>query len=144
MRKIGFYEAIVKIIQEDSHYAPEAYCFVREALDFSVKMLGKPKRGVARHVTGKELLEGIRKYALQQYGPMAMTVLNTWGIKHCEDFGRVVFNLVQKGVLGKSEGDSIKDFSGGYDFQTAFRVPFEPEKKAEEKKPRNITQHAKK
>jgi uncharacterized repeat protein (TIGR04138 family) len=143
MRKIDFYEAVVQIVRKDSRYAPEAYGFLREALDFTMKTLGKPKRGAARHVSGRELLEGSRKYALQQYGPMAMTVLNTWGITQGEDFGQIVFNLVHKGVLGKSDQDALEDFAGGYDFRTAFRAPFEPEKAAAEARRPDLAPRAK-
>ena len=79
-----------------------------------------------RHVTGQQLLAGIRQHALAQFGPMAATVLNEWGVHRCEDFGEIVFNLVENGVLAKTEQDSRADFQGGYDFDEAFRKPFLP------------------
>jgi uncharacterized repeat protein (TIGR04138 family) len=138
MQKLGFAEAIEKVHQQDPRYAQDAYYFVREALDFSMKLYKKPQHGAAkdRHVTGQELLEGIRQYALQQFGPLALTVLEYWGIRRCEDFGEIVFNMVEIGILGKTERDSRKDFSGGYDFREAFAAPFVPAKKRQDK-----TQH---
>lgn len=129
MQKITFEEAVARIVKEDTRYAPDAYQFIREALDFSTKALKKPIEGPGRHVTGAELLEGIRQYALQEYGPLAMTVLRNWGIRQCADFGQIVFNLVNKEFLGKTDDDSVRDFDNGYDFETAFRAPFKPEKK---------------
>ena len=125
MKRISFNEALFQIIKEDSRYHAEAYFFVREALDFTSKILKKPAKGPQKHITATELLEGIRQYALREYGPMAMTVLNFWGIQQCSDFGRIVFNLVNKHILRKTEGDSIHDFDGGYDFKTTFHKPYQ-------------------
>ena len=135
MRKVSFYEAVDQIIREDSRFPPEAYLFVLESLDFTTKMLSKPASGLERHVTGAELLEGIRQFALKEYGPVAMTVLNSWGIHRCDDFGQIVFNLVNKKILGKTENDSVHDFENRFDFETAFKKPFEPEP---ETKKRNV------
>ena len=129
MRKITFEDAVALILKEDPRYAPEAYPFIREALDFATRLLKKPSEGPGRHVSAAELLEGIRQYALKEYGPLAMTVLLSWGIRQCTDFGQIVFNLVNKKFLGKTDEDSVHDFDRGYDFATAFRVPFEPEQK---------------
>lgn len=114
------------ILREDPRYAADAYVFLRQALDFSVRMLNKPDQGPARHVTGQELLEGIRLLALQQFGPMARTVLESWGITRTRDFGDIVFNLIDKGVLGRKTEDRKSDFAGGYDFEEAFTKPFRP------------------
>lgn len=126
MKAKSFKEALEQIAREDGRYASEAYEFLREALDFTIKLLNKPESGPARHVTGGELLEGLRQYALKEFGPMAFTVLRHWGIRCCEDFGEMVFQLVEKGVLGKTDRDRKEDFSGGYDFDQAFRQPFRP------------------
>jgi uncharacterized repeat protein (TIGR04138 family) len=77
-------------------------------------------------VSGQELLEGIREFALEQYGPMTFALLEGWGLRRCEDFGEIVFHLVDYGVLGKTEQDRREDFAGGYDFREAFLRPFEP------------------
>ncbi len=127
MKQTDFNEALRKILEQDNRYAPDAYLFLREALDFTIKLLQKPNTGPARHVTGGELLDGIRQFALQEFGPLALRVLNHWGVKRCEDFGEIVFNLVESGALGKTEEDRREDFAGGYDFERAFAVPFLPE-----------------
>lgn len=109
-------------MEKDTRYKAEAYLFVREGLDHTVRKLDKP-----RHVSGQELLEGMREYALKEYGPVAKRVLSEWGINECIDFGNIVFNLVNEGLLGKTEEDSIEDFTDGYDFHEAFIKPFRPQ-----------------
>lgn len=116
MKKLKPPEQIVRdIISRDRRYALDAYQFVFEALDYTYRMLKK-----RRHVTGRELLEGARRYAVERYGPLARTVLEHWGISRCEDIGEVVFNLVESSLLRKSEQDSRDDFKEGYDFKQAF------------------------
>ena len=110
-----FYEQVEKIVDRDPRYRPEAYSFVMLALGFTVSRLESP-----RHVTGQELLLGIRDYALDQFGPMAKTVFDHWGIRQTQDFGHVVFNMVDDGLLGRTDSDRLEDFAGGYDFETAF------------------------
>src|SRR5204862_222313 len=83
-----------------------------------------------RHVTGPELLDGVRRYALKEFGPMVMTVFDSWGVHSCEDVGNMVFNLIGAGVFGKTDEDSIEDFKNVYDFAEAFVKPFTPEKPA--------------
>ncbi len=114
-------DLLAPILKKDKRYTTEAYLFVREGLDHTVKKLDKP-----RHVSGKELLDGMREYALQEFGPVTKRVLREWGINECVDFGNIVFNLVNEGLLGKTDEDSIEDFMGGYDFHEAFIVPFRP------------------
>lgn len=128
MKNINFHEALAQILSEDSRYHAEAYLFLRDALDFASKMLKKPEKGPKRHISAAELLEGIRQYALREYGPLAMTVLNYWGVKNCSDFGRIIFNLISKNILRKTESDSIHDFDNCYDFETAFRKPYQKQK----------------
>lgn len=130
MKQGDFQETLNRIVAEDHRYDEQAYHFLREALDFTIKLLDKPHEGKGRHVSGAELLEGIRQFALKEYGPLALTVLRTWGITRCEDFGEVVFNMVQHGLLGKTDDDRREHFSGGYDFDTAFRKPFRPRARA--------------
>lgn len=126
MHESDFLEAVKKICREDHRYDVEAYIFVREALDFTAKMLDKPIEAPGRHVTGQELLAGIRTYVSGEFGPMALTVFNTWGVKSTEDFGEIVFNLVNFGLLGKTDEDKKEDFANGYDFSEAFVKPFLP------------------
>ena len=91
--------------------------------------------GKIRHVSGQELLAGIRSYALEQFGPMTLTVLNEWGVRRSEDFGELVFNMVENHLLAKTKKDSREDFKDGYDFDEAFRQPFVPAKKPDAPKP---------
>ena len=113
----NFHEVIQLIRKEDARYDTGAYVFMRQALDHTLK-----------GILEKELCEGIREFALDQYGPMARTLLNEWGIHQTEDFGQIVFNLVEYGIFGKTENDSIEDFNKVYDFEQAFDEPFRPTK----------------
>ncbi len=127
MQEVNFDELVEKVLAQDARYARDAYHFTREALDFTQKLVAREHKAALRHhVTGQELLEGIRQYALQQYGPMAVTVLEEWGVTHCRDFGEVVFNMVESGLLAKTDKDTRADFQQGYDFTDAFRKPFWP------------------
>ena len=135
MQKIGFAEALDSIVASDPRYQRDAYAFLRDALDFTTKQQKKIKGVSVRHVTGPELLEGVRKYALKEFGPMVMTVFDNWGIHSSEDIGNMVFNLIGAGVFGKTEEDSIEDFKNVYDFEEAFVKPFAPTKPAMAKPP---------
>jgi uncharacterized repeat protein (TIGR04138 family) len=126
MQKLNFGESVEEIVRTDRRYDRDAYYFVREGLDFTIKMLKKESHGAGRHVSGQELLEGLRRYALDQFGPMTKTVLTHWGVKRCEDFGEIVFHMVDKGILGKTEQDTPEDFKGGYDFDEVFVKPYQP------------------
>jgi uncharacterized repeat protein (TIGR04138 family) len=128
MQKIGFAEALDSILATDSRYHRDAYLFLRDALDFTTKQQKKIKGTAVRHVTGPELLDGVRLYALKEFGPMVVTVFDSWGIHSCEDFGHMVFNLINAGIFGKTERDSIEDFKNVYDFEEVFVKPFAPTK----------------
>ena len=135
MQKIGFAEALDAIVAADPRYQRDAYAFLRDALDFTTKQQKKIKGVSVRHVTGPELLDGVRHYALKEFGPMVMTVFENWGIHSCEDIGNMVFNLIGAGIFGKTEEDSIEDFKNVYDFGEAFVKPFAPVKPATAKPP---------
>ncbi len=126
MHEVNFDEAVELIVAADTRYQRDAYGFMREALDFTQKLVGKENQGKVRHVTGLELLDGLRQYALQQFGPMTTTVFEEWGVRNCRDFGEIVFNMVENGLLAKTEKDSREDFQDGYDFTEAFHKPFWP------------------
>lgn len=126
MKDDQFSDAVAAIAAADTRYNREAYFFVQKALIYTVKMLNKPVDGPGRHVTGQDLLEGIRIHALQEFGPLARTVLRTWGVQGTEDFGAIVFNLVDRGVWGRTAEDKKEDFANGYSFEEAFTVPFLP------------------
>lgn len=121
----NFDKIVEEIIKKDIRYPRGAYHFIREALEHTVKNLDAtdPQN---LHVTGKVLLNGIRDYALIQYGPMTMTLLKQWRVESCEDFGNIVFNLVEAGVFGKTDNDNRADFENGFDFHEAFEKPFLP------------------
>jgi uncharacterized repeat protein (TIGR04138 family) len=130
MQKIGFAEALDSIVRSDPRYQRDAYVFLRDALDFTTKQQKKAKGTSIRHVTGPELLEGLRQYALREFGPMVVTVFDSWGIHSSGDIGNMVFNLIGAGIFGKTEEDSIEDFRNVYDFEEVFVKPFAPEKQA--------------
>src|SRR5665213_2593353 len=124
MQSLNFEEALKKIVAVDPRYHRDAYIFLREALDYTQRVVG-PRRD-EKHVSGKELLDGIRQYALKEFGPMAATVLAEWGVHACEDFGELVFNMIEYNLLAKTDTDTREDFKGGYDFIDAFSKPFIP------------------
>ncbi len=103
------------IFRKDPRYKPEAYLFVLAGLHFTVGQLPEP-----RHITGKELLQGLRLYGLDQFGPLTVRVFEHWGIHRTEDFGYIVFTLVDNKLLRKTEEDTLDDFKEGYDFSHAF------------------------
>lgn len=129
MQDLEFSEIVELICKEDGRFDRKAYNFVRHALDYTVKELKKKNPERTRnslHVTGVELLAGIRAYALDQFGPLAKTVLAAWGIRRCGDFGDIVFNLIEYNVFSKTDTDRREDFADLYDFDEAFVKPFEP------------------
>ena len=135
MQPINFDEVLEKILAKDPRYQREAYLFLREGLDYAQKQISKANKNEIRHISGQELVGGLRDFALAQFGPMAATVLNEWGIHQCEDFGELVFNMVEHGLLSKTEKDCREDFKGGYSFEDAFRKPFLPSKKTAPARP---------
>jgi uncharacterized repeat protein (TIGR04138 family) len=130
MSKPDFTEAVDHVSTQDPRYHREAYFFLRDALTHTVKQ-GKKARDSesGEHVSGQQLLDGIRQYALKQFGPMVVTVFDFWGIRSCQDFGEMVYNLIGARVFGKTDGDSIEHFKEGYTFKEAFVDPFLPAKR---------------
>lgn len=136
MHEASFEDAVEQILAKDSRYHRDAYFFIRDTLELTKRHINKEKRNKKNHVSGQELLEGIRQYALNEFGPMAAAVLEEWGVRNCRDFGEIVFNLVDTGQFGKTEQDNRDDFQDGYDFNDAFRKPFLPQRKlGQETKP---------
>lgn len=132
MQNPDFSEIVALICKEDTRFDRKAYDFVRLGLDHTVKELRKKDASRAeksRHVSGPELLDGLRVYALDQYGPLTKTVLNAWGVRKCRDFGDIVFNLIEYNVFSKTENDRREDFSDIFDFDEAFVKPFQPTKR---------------
>ena len=126
IHKQSYDEVLNIILAVDSRFHRDAYHFVREGLDYTQQSISKQEEGTVRHISGQELLGGMRAHALEQYGPMALMVLNEWGLTRGEDFGEIVFNMVEHELLAKTEEDTRTDFAGGYDFDEAFRQPFLP------------------
>jgi uncharacterized repeat protein (TIGR04138 family) len=126
MQALPYEHAIDSILQRDSRFHPQAYIFLKEALDFTTGKVEESKQGRKNHVTGQELLEGFRDLALREFGPMAGTLLREWGLNQCQDVGDMVFNLIEEQVFGKQDSDTKEDFSAIYTFHDAFVRPFEP------------------
>jgi len=125
---------IVELLKEDSRYAFDAYVFVFEALSYAQDVLqlgtevspepSEEETGPQRHVTGQQLCEAIRQFALRQYGYMAKDVLASWGVHKTGDFGEIVFNLIRIGQMRKTPQDRREDFDDVFEFEDAFRKDF--------------------
>ncbi len=129
MQDLEFTEIVELICKEDPRFDRKAYLFLRQGLDYTVKELNKrePERAAkSQHVTGPELLHGIREFALEQFGPLALTVMRSWGVTRCSDIGDLVFNLIEYNVFSKTEKDRREDFGEIYTFEDAFVKPFKP------------------
>jgi uncharacterized repeat protein (TIGR04138 family) len=126
MAKINFAEVVEQICEKDLRFSTDAYHFVQEGLNHTLKSLKRGGQHAHRHVSGQELLHGLREFALKEYGPMSKAVLNEWGIKTTDDIGQIVFNLVNASVLGKNDTDSPADFKNVFTFDDAFVKPFIP------------------
>ena len=111
----NFNDIIDSICERDLRYKEDAYDFVMEALSFTQRKFRRSK-----HVSGEELLAGIRDLLLDRFGPLTLSVLNHWGIKSTEDIGNIVFNLVENKVLSKTDEDRVESFRNGYDFREVF------------------------
>lgn len=123
---------IIELLQQDQRYKLEAYQFVREALQYAQEVLSMPaQKGSAatgkaeHHLTGQQLCEAIRIYASEQYGYLAKTVLNSWGIETTSDFGEIVYNLIRIKEMRKSKQDRREDFDDQFDFDEAFVPVFQ-------------------
>ncbi len=121
------WKKLQKVVEKDCRYSMQSYQFIFEALDFTASKLGKKHNSALddeRHVTGQELSEGVKQYALAKFGFMARIVFEQWGITKSKDFGEIVFNLVESGLMGKTKTDSIDDFKDLYDFHEEFDEKF--------------------
>ena len=112
-------EAFARIGQQDGRYPERGYLFVLAALEYAQGKL--PAR---RHLAGAELAWACRDFALEQFGLLALTVLDHWGITSTEDLGRIVFMLIDVGLLARQESDRIEDFDAVYDFAEVFRAGY--------------------
>jgi len=118
------------IAKKDGRYSPQAFRFVYEGLDYTVKML-RDEAGFdsedmmdedarRRHVTGQMLCEGLRRLALERWGRLALLVLNSWGIKTTRDFGEIVYTLIEHEWMSAQDTDTLEDFDNVYSFPAAF------------------------
>ena len=124
-----FHAGLAEVVERDPRFAYEAYEFLFHALHHSQKMLGReppePAEGTPRpgdskyHVSGQELLYGVRDLALREFGLMARTVFRQWGIQRTDDFGDMVFNLVEAGLMSKTDADNRADFHNIFDLDQA-------------------------
>jgi uncharacterized repeat protein (TIGR04138 family) len=117
-------------IARTTRYPVEAFAFVRRGLDYTVHSTHENVEDLSdeqRHVSGKQLCQGLRDYAVDQYGNLARTILKRWNIHRTEDFGRIVFAMVQSGLMQATENDTIGDFDSVFDFDGAFtcEIPVE-------------------
>lgn len=109
-----------RIVEKDPRFGPAAYEFLFESLEFTRNRLTKLRGSKVKHVSGPELLEGLRVLALESFGRLAKTVLNQWGVTKTADVGDMVFNLIESGDMEKTDEDSRADFENVYDFDEAF------------------------
>jgi uncharacterized repeat protein (TIGR04138 family) len=129
MQAMQFEQSVVSILKRDKRFDPHAYFFLKDALDFTLKRIAESNNGQARHVTGPELLEGFRDHALEQFGPMASTLMSEWSVRKCQDVGDMVFHLIEEQVFGKQETDKKEDFSEVFEFEASLVTPFLPKSK---------------
>ncbi|MEZ6135411.1 MAG: hypothetical protein R3C53_10925 [Pirellulaceae bacterium] len=137
---------IVELLRQDQRYHIESYEFVKDALSYAQDVLrvhspasssdaagehslvnrsGEEQAPSENHITGQQLCEAIRQYALEQFGFMAKTVLNSWGVHKTDDFGEIVYNLIRIKHMKKSKTDRREDFNDVFDFSSGFDPVFE-------------------
>ncbi len=116
-----FMQKVSALAAEEGRHDVQAYLFVFQALEHTLRRIGR-----RRHVTGQELLKGIKDLALANFGAMGKAVFNQWGVRDSTDFGHIVFSLVAAGLMSKTDTDDISDFSEGFDFDETFEVEYVP------------------
>lgn len=118
-------------LEGSAPYPMEAFAFVREGLDHTVRSLhGEMPEGpvdeeevLDRHVDGRELSLGLLDYSIRKYGLMAEAVLRHWNITRTDDFGRIVFAMIEQGMMSRTDDDVLEDFFGVRPFATVFAPP---------------------
>jgi len=126
MQPTQFMDAVQAVIARDPRYDVGAYYFLKDSLDFTVKRVMESNDGEHRHVAASELLIGFRDLAIQEFGPMASTMMTEWGINSCTDIGTMVFQLIGEGVFGKQDSDTMEDFAELYPLMETLDAPFLP------------------
>jgi uncharacterized repeat protein (TIGR04138 family) len=109
------FELLKPILEKDKRYKLQAYSFVLAAIEIARNQTKKTK-----HVTGQELCQGFKVLAQSEFGIMAKTVLETWGVKTTDDIGNIVYNMIEAGMMGKTEEDKLEDFYNVYNFDKVF------------------------
>ena len=122
---MSFEEAVSQYLLEDPRYPAEAYYFIRDGFEYAARDL-EEKEGAPRHLSGRELADGLKEFALDEYGPMAFFTLGQWNIHRTADFGELVYNLIRMGRFSQNKGDKKSDFNDLYDFDEVFNGPFRP------------------
>lgn len=114
-------EKFSRLLKKHKEYNREVYNFIYEALDYTLRSIVKTN-AKNQHVSAEELSEGFRLHAINQFGCLAKTVLNEWGIRTTEDIGNIVFHLVEYDLMGKQDNEKRKNFRNLYDFNKAFTL----------------------
>jgi uncharacterized repeat protein (TIGR04138 family) len=130
---------LAELLRRDKRFHLDAYVFVFDALRYAHEQLGMGRSPGSiedtvvdqpaeeeRHISGQQLCEAIRLYAVKQYGGLAKSVLNHWGVQQTGDFGEIVFNLISIGQMRKTDSDRREDFDEVFNFDDAFRDTFGP------------------
>jgi len=118
----------VRKMAADGRYSPEAFRFLFESLEHALVISGKVKaEGTERHITGQELLNGMREYARHIFGPLAAQTWKSWGVQTSLDWGRIVFMLVEAGMLNRQDSDKLEDFDQPFDFEKYFVEDYRPD-----------------
>lgn len=122
-------KTLEQVVDENGRYPLEAFEFVRHGLNFTVQQIhghARTKSEAACHVSGQQLAWGLRNYAVSRYGLLARNVLNHWGIHRTNDFGKIVFTMIESKLMQKTDDDDLRDFDSVFDFDTAFAPPERP------------------
>ena len=122
-------KSLEQVVDECGRYPLEAFEFVRHGLNYTVQQIHgdtRHKEEAACHVSGRQLCQGLRNYAVLRYGVMARPVLGHWGVHRTADFGRIVFAMVDSKLMQKTDHDEVRDFEAVFDFDEAFLPPPRP------------------
>ena len=124
-------KSLEEVAEEVGLYPAQAYEFIQQGLGYTVnKVHGNEKdEKASRHVSGRDLCEGLREFALMRWGLMARTVLGRWNVRRTVDFGRMVFAMIDHGWMSKTDDDTLDDFRDVYDFKSAFEGGYRIESK---------------
>ncbi len=129
MQPTQFMDAIKSVVLKDRRYDIGAYYFLKDALDFTVKKAAEDNNGEHRHVSAKELAQGFQSYALDEFGPMASTMMEEWGVTETLDIGNMVFLLIKEGIFGKQDSDTLEEFTNVFPLIGSLDAPFLPKKR---------------